>query len=595
MSLQDLPIKVGVFTDETPRAVGKLGFWKACDKVRFYDGMPTKLGGWSRGVDDPQFLGAARGSCDWRTYRSEVLLAFGTHLKLYVWSGGTYYDITPYRDSGQLTNPFSTTNGSAKVSVADTGHGLLEGDYVHFSGASAVGGITVNGEYTVTSVTNANEYIITHSISAGSTAGPGGGTVDYAYEIHVGTPDSITGLGWGAGNWGDGTWGTPRSVTDFLAMARTWTIEQWGEDVICNPRQGGIFVWDSSTGVSSRATVISQAPVTAKGILVSPEDRHLIALGCADSSGNENSMLVRWCDQENYTDWTPAVTNTAGSKQLDMGNEILCGAKVRGEHLIFTDSSLYSMTFVGPPDTFGFRTLGDNGGLVGPLAVHVFEGVAYWMGDRDFFLYDGVTKTLNCTISSQVFDNLNRSQRAKVWCGVNREFREVWWVYPSADSDEVNSYAIWSLKEQAWTYGTLARTMLIGDSEVLSYAYGFGADGYLYTHEFGEDDYLFPMKAFIESGDVEIDAGGNQLAHISKFIPDFKGLAGSVDVTIKAKKYPQATEQQVSGPHTITPTTEFINPRVRGRQVSIRLESSGLGDAWQAGLVRVDLIPHGGR
>lgn len=594
MSLKDIRIQPGVYTDDTDRGVGKKGFWKLCDKVRFFDGLPTKLGGWTRGVDDPSFLGKARGTIDWRSMRSEIFLAFGTELKLYVWSGGLFYDITPLSASGQLTNPFSTTDTLATVDVDDNAHGLLAGDYIHFANATAVGGITIDGDYNVTSVTNSNKYIITHTAAATSTAGPGGGTVDFEYEIHAGTSDSIAGLGWGAGEWGDGTWGTPRSVTDFLAMARIWSIDTWGEDIVCNPRQGGVYVWDSSAGVSFRAAVIAAAPLTAKSIFVSPEDRHLVALGAHDGVA-EDPLLIRWCDQENYTDWTPTVTNTAGSKRLDVGNEILCGAKVRGEHLIFTDSALFSMVFVGPPDTFAFRSLGDNGGLLGPMAANVFEGVAYWMGSQDFFIYDGVLKPLECPITTTVFDDLNRVQRAKIYCGINRAYREVWWLYPSADSDECDSYVIYSMKDQLWSYGTLARTMLVGDSDVLNYAYGFGTDGYLYTHELGTDDYLTAMNAYIESGDFEIDESGEQLMHISKFVPDFKTLDGSVDITVKGKKYPQDSEQQTSGPHAVTSSTKFINPRVRCRQIAIRLESTDLGDDWRAGTMRVDLLPHGGR
>lgn len=600
MALTDLPIKPGMYTDDTPRDVGKLGYWKSGDKVRFYDGLPMKLGGWTRGADDATFLGVARGSCDWRTYRSEVFLAFGTQVKAYVWAGGTYYDITPIRATsvaGAVT--FAASNGSTELVVTHNNHGALEGDFVIFSDATSLGGTVtaavLNDEYQITSITSANVYTVTLAVAANaSDTGNGGAAVVGEYQIHVGQENSIAGLGWGAGNYGELTWGTPRTVTDFLAMARTWTLDQWGEDVILNPRQGGVYVWDSSAGTSYRAAVIAAAPATAKAILVSPEDRHLIALGAHDGSA-DNAMLIRWCDQENYTDWTPTVTNTAGSKQLDMGNEILVGAKVRGEHLIFTDSSMYAMAYVGPPDTFGFRTLGDHGGLVGPLAVHVFEGVAYWMGDRDFFMYDGVTKVIPCTVNSAVFDDLNRDQKVKVYCGVNREFREVWWLYPSADSDACDSYAIYNIKDQTWAYGTLARSMLIGDSEVFKYAYGFGQDGYIYTHESGTDDYDQAMTAYIESGGIEIDAGGNQFAHISKVIPDLKGASGTVNVTIKGKRYPQATEEQTSGPHAVTPTTQFINPRLRCRQIAVRWESSTLGAAWQLGTMRVDLIPHGGR
>lgn len=594
MAYTDLPIKPGIVSDPTARDAGRGGYWKDGDKVRFFAGMPTKLGGWTRGALDPQMLGVPRGSADWRSTRSEVFLGVGTHLKLYVWSGGSYYDITPYRASGTLTNPFTTSVGLTTVTVDDLNHGLLVGDYVNFSGASAVGGITISGSYVVASVINANSYTITHSSPAGSTAGPGGGTVTYGYEIHIGEADSLAGLGWGADVWGESTWGTPRSVTDFLTQARTWQLDLWGEDLIANPRQGGIYVWDSSVGTGTRAQLISQAPATAKGVIVSVEDRHMIALGAHDGAADD-PLLVRWCSQEDYTDWTPTLTNTAGSKRLDAGNEILCAAKVRGETIIFTDSTLFSMTFVGPPDTFGFRTLGDNGNLVGPLAVHVFEGVAYWMGDQDFFIYDGVTRVLDCSVTAHVFDDFNRNQRAKVYCGVNRDFREVWWLYPSGSSNENDRYVIYNLQDKLWAYGTLARTMIIGDSDVFNYAYGTSPDGYLYTHEFGTDAYDQPMDAYIESGDIEIAPSGEAITHLSRLIPDFKVLTGSADITVKGRKYPQAAEQVQTGPHTVTATTEFISPRLRARQISIRIESDALGDDWQVGTLRVDLLPHGTR
>jgi hypothetical protein len=595
MALTDLPIKPGFYSDDTDRDVGKLGFWVDGDKVRFFAGLPAKLGGWTRGAQDDAYLGSARGATDLRTLRQEVVLSFGTHLKLYVWLGGTYYDITPIDTSGTLANPFTTTINLATVSVTHASHGRTAGDYVTFSGAAAVGGITISGEYTVTSVTSANAYGITHTAVATSSAGPGGGAaVGYSYQLPVGSTSAVQGLGWGASTWGASTWGTARSASDIIIGVRTWQLDLWGEDVIASPVDGAIYVWDSSAGVTVRATRITQAPVTAKGIFVSPEDRHLVAIGAHDGVADD-PMLVRWCDQEDYTNWTPSLTNTAGSKRLDTGNALLCALKVRGENLIFSDSALYSMVFVGPPDTFAFRQLGDNGNLVGPMAGHVFEGVAYWMADKDFFIYDGLAKTLECSVSTTVFDDFNRDQGAKVYCGVNRDYREVWWLYPSGSSDENDRYVIYNLNDKTWAFGTLARTMLIGDSDVFNYAYGFGADSYLYTHESGTDAYNQPMTAYIESGAIEIDAGGNALAHISKMIPDFKTLVGSVDVTFTGKKYPQATETQVSGPHTISPTTEFVNPRMRCRQISVRLESSDLGDDWRSGVLRVDLVPHGGR
>ncbi len=595
MGLVDIPIKSGMYTDDTDRGVGKLGQWKDGDKVRFFAGYPQKLGGWTRGAEDSAYLGQARGATDLRTTRSEVIIAFGTDKKLYVWIGGSYFDITPIETSGTLANPFTTTINLATVAVADTAHGREVGDYVSFSGASAVGGITIDGEYTVTTKTSADAYVITHSAVATSSAGPGGGAaVSYSYQIGIGVDTSVAGLGWGAGGWGADGWGTPRSASDFITEVRTWSVDLWGEDVVACPRDGGVYVWDSSSGTGVRAVIIPAAPITAKFVMVSPEDRHLIALGAHDGAADD-AMLIRWCDQENYTDWTPTLTNTAGNKRLDQGNEIVCGLRVRGENIIFTDSALYSMVFSGPPDTFAFRQLGDNGNIVGPMAGHVFEGIGYWMGDKDFFVYDGVMKPLPCPISTTVFDNFNRVQGAKVYCGVNRDFREVWWLYPSETSDENDRYVIYSIGDQVWAFGTLARTMLIGDSDVLNYAYGFGTDKYLYTHESGVDDYDQAMNAYAETGDIEIDAGGNAVAHLSKMVPDFRRIEGAVNFTFTGKKYPQATETQSSGPHAVTSTTEFINPRMRCRQIKVRVESDAIGDDWSLGMLRVDLVPHGGR
>ena len=595
MALTDLVFKPGFNTDNTDRGAGQQGYWKGGDKVRFYAGQPTKLGGWQQVTSGSTFLGYARGSADVRTELFQNFVVFGTEKKLYVWDLNTVYDITPYRETGTLgADPFTTTNGLTAVSVADNSHGLELGDYVNFSGASTFAGITISGAYTVTNVTSANAYVITHSAPANASTTGGGAVVAYAYELPVGIADSTPGLGWGAGPWGEDLWGTPRTVTGFYLDSRVWSVDLWGYDVVASPRFGGIYVWDSSAGVTSRATLISQAPTTCRGILVSPEDRHLIAFGAHDGS-TDDPMLVRWCDQENYTDWTPTVTNTAGSKRLDLGNSILMALKVRGEHLLYTDSALYSMTFVGPPDTFAFRPVGDNGNLVGPMAGHVFEGIAYWMSDKDFFTYDGTIRAIECPVAAHVYDDFNSDQKVKVQCGVNRDYREVWWVYPSADSYECDRYVMYSIPDKTWVFGTLDRTMIVGDSDIINQVYAFGADNKIYWHEVGTDDDGEAMEAYIDSGDVELAPAGANLMHMGEFVPDFKTLEGSVQITFTGKKRPQATETTVSGPHTVTSTTELVNPRVRARQLSIRIESSDIGDDWRVGTLRADLISHGGR
>lgn len=593
MALKNLPFKPGFYADDTDRDVGGLNYWKGGDKVRFVDGHPQKMGGWAT-WGETQMSGVARIAVDWQAIdSSERLIAVGTNRKLYLFSGALWYDITPYRDSGTLTDPFSTTNTSAVVDVADTAHGVLAGDYVTFSGASAVGGITISGEYTVTSVTNANAYKITHSSAATSTAGPGGGSVTYGYQISPGPVNTTVDVGWGAGTWGAGTWGTPRSVSDLVTLLRLWSLDTWGQDLIACPRDGGIYAWTYSAGVGSPATLLTNAPATAKFILVSTEDRHLIALGAHDGVADD-PMLVRWCSQGDYTTWVPALTNTAGDKRLDEGSEIVGAVKARNEHLIYTNSTLYSMQFVGPPYTFSIRSLGDNGGVVGPNAMHVYEGVTYWMGAKEFYYYDGVIRVLECSVNEAVFAEMDVLQGAKVWAGGNRAFNEVWWLYPSS-SGELDRYAIYNTLLKCWYTGSLERTVLVGDSDVYDGPYGIDTNGQLYTHEVGSDANGTAIEAYVESGDIELDSDGNQMQHLSKYIPDFKRLVGSVDVTFTGKRYPQDSETQTSGPHTISSSTPFVNPRMRCRQISIKLESTDQGDAWRTGVLRVDVLPHGGR
>lgn len=591
MPLKDLVLQPGLYTINTDR--GAKGRYKNGNHVRFFQGLPQKIGGWERFSTLSTYAGKARAVIDWQSLAVEKLISIGTHLKLYVLSGGQLADITPIRESGTLgADPFETTNGSAVVNVSDTAHGLLAGDYVHYSGASAVGGITIDGEYTVTSVTNADKYTITHSAAATSDAVGGGASVDYEYEIHVGSGDSTLGLGWGAGAWGGSTWGTARSVTNFLAMCRIWSFDNWGEDLIACPRGGSIYVWDTSAGLASnRATLITQAPSTAKAIFVSPENRHLVALGAHDGS-NDDALLIRWCDSEDYTVWTEDPTVTAGQKRIDQGNEIYCGVKTRGETLIFTDSAIVAMKFEGPPYTFGFDYIGANGGLAGPNAVKEFNGTVYWMGNGNFFVYDGQVNPLPCEVLNHVFDDINWTQRAKVYAGANRRYSEVWWLYCTEDSTECDAYVLYNTVEKTWSFGTLARTVIVADSDTFEDPYAAGTDGYLYYHEQGTDANGSAMTAYVESGDIDIGEGEYEM-QIKKLVPDFVTLDGSVSVTLNGKRYPQASSTRTTGPKTVTSSTEYINPRMRARQVSIRIESSAVGDDWRMGIMRVELVPHG--
>lgn len=587
--LEELEILPGLSTVQTDR--GSKGRWKDGDKVRFHKGMPQKLGGWVKAEEDG-FLGVCRALLDWQSLASEKLMALGTNQRLYVYTGGAFSNITPYSSTGTFANnPITTVNGSAVVTIAHIAHGRNQGDYVDISGASAVGGITISGEYSVTAVVNSDSYTITHSAPATSAATGGGAAVSYSYELGIGQESSTYGTGWGSGSWSELTWGTPRTVSSFLSSARIWSLDTWGEDLVGCPRGGGIYLWDTSVGVSSRAAVIAGAPETAKAVFVSPENQHLVALG-AHSGVSSDPLLIRWSSSENYGDWTPSSINSAGAKRLNTGNEIMCGVKANKEILIFTDSHLWTMVFVGPPNVFAFGVAGQNGGIRGQNAAREYNGVVYWMSEKDFYYYDGAPKELPCDVWPTVFDNINFVQRGKTFAGVNRQYGEIWWFYCSAGSSEVDRYVTYNVDERAWSFGTMARTAYVGDSSIESVPYGTSPDGYLYDHETGVDADGAAMEATLESYDIEI-GNGEMLAHVGMMVPDFKVLTGSISLSLSAKKYPHSQSPSSSTTVTITQDTEYINPRIKGRQVSMSFRSSALGDDWRFGTMRAGVRGHG--
>lgn len=590
MELKDLQIAPGLYTIQTDR--GAKGRWKDGDKVRFRHGMPEKIGGWLKsGL--LTFLGFCRQLIDWQSLALEKFIGLGTHLKLYVWKAGVYYDITPIRASGTLgADPFTTTDTSAVVVVAHVAHGTITGDFVRFSGASAVGGITIDGEYNVTEVLDVDSYTITHSSAATSSATGGGAAVTYEYEINVGAAHSIYGLGFGAGAWSASTWGTARTISNFLTSARIWSLDNWGEDMVGCPRDGGIYVWDASVGTVARATVISGAPTTAKSILTSPENRHLIALGAHNGSFLD-PLLIRWSTSEDYTDFVPSSANSAGQKRLDTGNEILCGIKGRKEVLAFTDSHLWTMAFAGPPQTFNFDNMGQNGGIRGPNAAIEVNGVTYWMGEKDFFFYDGAIRVLPCDVHPTVFGDIEFVQRLKTYAGYNRQFGEIWWFYCSEGEVEVDRYVAFNIEERLWSFGALSRTAFLGDSDIFLVPYATATDGFLYDHETGVDDHQSAMTTSLESGDVEL-GDGNMLMLVNKVVPDFRTLTGSVTMRLQGKKYPHSSSYESdSGNLPVSSNTEFLNPRIKGRQVTLSISSSAVGDAWRMGTNRVALKQYG--
>lgn len=901
--VSDLPIEAGLFTEQSAR--GAKGRWKDADKVRFRYGLPEKIGGWEQ--LQPQFLGLARRIHDWASLDGRLWTAIGTDKKLYLWQDETLFDITPLRLEIVLTNPFSTTAGSTTVVVAHTGgHGAQSGDYVTFEGADVIDGIDLNGEFEITRIVSFEEYEIEAPVAGTAGVLGGGGTVTAKYDISVGGADSAVGYGWGVGGWseagvgaiGSSGWSTPRQRSSQLIPARTWSLDNWGEDLIANPNGKSIYWWDRTLGPETRAVLLAGAPSRCNVSIISQRDRQLFALGCTDYVGGQfDPLLIRYCSRENFNDWIPSDTNTAGDLRLFRGSKIITGIRTRAELLVFTDVSVHSVNYLGEGLLYGINVVGENVSIMGPNAAVAVDHRVMFMAEADFYLYDGVLRVLPCPVRNYVFGHLDKTQKVKVHAGLNREFNEVWWFYPvaaeappepppfefaadspvviesgiddtqypntnvvindiaygdgvyvavasqgkycystdggdtwqegvqldttpyeisgvaygngrfiaigqtgitrisldginwfngptvpnmsfgtvnfnegefiaggvsssgqifrstdgssweastmpqafsvawphkvngryvainggdiywsddfsvwtlglsvssvsyltwdaalelfianvsgntytSADNaeswqqvtsapgnvvasgtgfyisratsflyystdltvwnqfngtygiltaarflngdfwavgqeemlvrvtegvvpepvvipaSEITNYVCLNIEEGTWTYGTMPRTAWTDASPVLEKPYAASVDGYLYQHETGVDENGSAMTAFIESYDMEIPQSGEHFTHIDQLIPDFLTLEGSVDLTLKGKKYPHQPDYQVKGPYLVDPTIQKVSTRIRARQVALRIESGDVGDKWRLATIRGRLRAHGKR
>lgn len=830
--LADLPVQAGIYTEQTAR--GAVGYWKRGDKVRFRKGLPEKIGGWDR--IENQFLGLARRLWDWTSLDARSWVSLGTESKLYLWQGGTLFDITPLRRSISLLNAINTTVGSSVVVIDDVAHGAQSGDYMRISGASPVGGIIIDGQYQLT-VIDSNSYSIVDDQVAGSTAN-GGGSVQIAYDISVGLSNTSFGTGWNTGTYSQETWNTPRTISQTVTSLRTWSLDNWGEDLIACPRGGGIYWWDRSNGPSARGTILGNAPENVNYAIISQRDRHLFALGCTDEfTGLFDPLLIRWCSKEDFDDWTPTSTNTSGDLRLYRGSKIEAAIRTRGEILVFTNVSVHQINYLGGNAVYGVQTVGENVSILGPNAGIEVDYRVFFMAESDFYVYDGILRVLECDVRNFVYENLNNFQKDKVFAGLNREFNEIWFFYPAKDenvwietdftagnasnlyrvqsmasaqrysvqfnaagyiegnpvessgvydsvyylqtgaqvldpadadyevsfilgdvsplttrhgimfeitdlagtadtdddnlqglsvtvqadtnamyfekrtaagtratlanaaasyslsglatpitltagnaysliakrqddsvfgyiydeasdttqlvatvaldageitaypgsarrsgplfgtkglatqetsavlvnayrvapgdilvatttrgaSSEVNRYAIYNYQENTWAIGSMVRTAWADRSPVFNKPYAAGDSSYLYQHEVGSDDDGAALPSFIESYDMEIPEAGEYLMHVDKLIPDFLDLDGTVNITLKGKKYPQVQTYQVKGPYPVTPLTRKVSTRIRARQIALRIETNQVGDKWRMGTLRARLYPHGKR
>ena len=607
------------------------GGWFNANLVRFRKGLPEKIGGWAKATLNT-FIGTARGLHAWVDTGLTKYLGVGTTFKYYVKQGDNFNDITPLRtttSAGDVT--FAATNGSSTITVTDASHGAATNDFVTFSGASSLGGnvtaAVLNQEYQILLVTGTNTYTITAKDTSGATvtanasdSNNGGSSVVGAYQINVGLDVYVEGSGWGAGTWGAGTWGSVSPI-GASSQLRLWSHDNFGEDLVINPRGGGVFYWDESSGTSQRAVALTalsganKAPTVALQVLVSDIDRHVICFG-ADPLNNDNlrtsasdPLLIAWSDQENVAQWEPLSTNTAGSLRLSAGSSIIGAIRARQETLVWTDTALYSMTFIGQPFTFGVNLVNEGVGLIAPnAAVNTPKGV-FWMDKKGFYTYNGAVQDIPCTVQDYVFSDLNEGQAFQVFGFLNKEFDEVGWYYCSGSSTSIDKYVVFNYGEGTWTIGEMSRSSWIDEgifnNPMATYTNTSGT-GYLYNHETGNDADGSPMdNVFIESSDLDL-GDGEEFQSIRRIIPDvkFTGDGGSdqtINMVLKTRDFP-AESLTTAVTSTCTSSTSKIDTRVRARQAVFRVESDDdnsegnrLGVGFRVGATRMDVQPNGRR
>jgi hypothetical protein len=620
MPLKKLTLKAGVNRENTRYTTE--GGWYVTDKVRFRQGTPEKIGGWTR-ISPNTFLGTCRSLWNWITLAGQNLLGVGTNLKFYIEQGGVYYDVTPIRASSTINNNPFTGNGTTTVTVTDTAHGGITGDFVTFSGATGTYASIFNAEYQITVLT-VDTYTITTSsvIAAGSY---GGASVVAAYQINVGPSIQEPLTGWGAGGWGLGTWGVGSASPVAI---RIWSQSNFGEDLIYAPRGGPMYYWDATSGVNTRGVLVSSlagadadVPSVMNFLFVSDTSRFVFAFGCDDySSSTQNPMLIRWSDQESVTTWTPSATNQASSVQLSHGSEIIAAIQARQEIVVLTDSAIYSLQYLGPPVIWGSQLLGDNISIAGPNAVALASGVVYWMGIDKFYKYDGRVQTLRCDLRQFIYQNINLDQADQFFASTNEGFNEVWFFYCTAGSNAIDRYVVFNYTENngegAWYYGDMVRTAWL-DSGLRDYPMAATGINNIVFHENGTDDNATAtttaITATIGSAEFDID-DGDHFGFVWRILPDitFNGSTGAntpqVTMTLipmqnSGSGYNDPISSGGNSNATVARTstavieqfTGQVYVRVRGRQMILQIDSNTIGTQWQLGSPRIDIRQDGRR
>jgi hypothetical protein len=625
MALQKTLFKPGINREGTDYS--NEGGWFDSNLVRFRQGLPEKFGGWEK-ENLNTFLGTCRALHPWVSLGGTKYLGLGTTWKYYIEEGSTFNDITPIRfttSAGDVT--FSAVDGDATITVADTAHGAVANDFVTFSGAVSLGGnitaTVLNQEYQIATIVDTNSYTIEAKDTSGNTvianssdSGNGGGSIVGTYQINVGLDVYVPGTGWGLNGWGEGTFGSVTGLS-VVNQLRLWTHDNFGENLIINVRGGGIYQWTENNGVGTRAVDMSGisganlVPTVGLQVITSEVDRHLIVLGAdpindagSARTGTVDPMLIAFSDQENNLDFEPKITNTAGSLRLSSGSSIIGGVKSRQETLVWTDTALYSMQFVGPPFTFSVNLINEGTGLVGPKAAITAPSSVFWMGYNNFYAYNGSVQTLPCSVHNYVFNDINLTQSFKINAFTIVDKNEVGWFYCSGSSNDIDRYVIYNYAEQTWVYGQLSRTAWL-DAGIENYPRAV-SNGYLYRQETGFDADGQPMtNVFIESSDFDI-GDGEQFTFIRRIIPDFKFIQndnenGSVNIVVKTRNFP-GDSLTTNSTSAIQANTQQAYVRGRARQMVLRFESDddaandgNLGIGWRLGATRIDIRTDGRR
>ena len=636
-----LQFRPGVNRDQTDYS--NEGGWWSCDKIRFRSGFPEKIGGWVKATA-MSFLGICRQMTNWVTSYSDNFLGLGTNLKLYIEVGGSFYDITPLRattptmSTPNTDNCINTTNGSATIVVAlGAAHSGSTGNYVTIAGATGgsdlIGGVPIaqiNANHAITVINSTAFSVVVATTASATVAAAGGTAITISFEIDTGYAITTAGYGWGTGTWSRGAWGLG-STSPINLPQRDWWLDNIDNDLVCNIRNGVPYYWARGTDASSPVTALgtraitlgafatsegytaAAVPVKVMQLLVSQQDKHVIAFGAvplgSTSDADFDPLLIRWSDQDNPGQWTPAVTNSAGDIKVSRGSAIVRALPTRQEILVWTNSNLYSLQFLGTSDVFGVQEYADNVSIISPRACATASNVTYWMGQDKFYAYTGRVETLPCTLRNHVFQDINLNQVPQIVCGTNEQWNEVWWFYPTADSDYNNAYVVYNHLEQIWYYGTIERTAWL-DTSLRSYpqaanSAAAGSTGYIYNQEDGIDDDGSAMEAYIQSSDFDL-GDGDQFMLSRRILPDIQFSGSTADepevsMVVRTRNFPGSEQSSGSGDTERviqTAVGSFTNQcfiRARARQMALKIISENLGVNWQVGNLRLDVRPDGRR